>query len=149
MTLCAVGALLGALALGGCSRRDDVEVARSNDSTTVTQSRSIGDQVQKDAQATKEATKEAANDVKDAARGAADQATNKVADAMITTSVNAELAKDPKLSAMHIDVDTSAGRVALRGTAPDAEAKARASQLASAVKGVVSVENYLTVQGKG
>ena len=34
-------------------------------------------------------------------------------DASITTSINAELARDPKLRALKIDVDTTAGRVAL------------------------------------
>jgi osmotically-inducible protein OsmY len=92
-----------------------------------------------------DATRQAANDVKNATRNAADQASNKVADAVITTSVHAELAKDPALSAVHINVDTDAGRVALKGTAPDAAAKERATQLASAVKGVVSVDNQLTV----
>jgi len=90
-----------------------------------------------------------ATEVKDATRSAADQASNKVADAMITTSVNAELAKDPKLSSLRINVDTEGGRVALRGTAPDLASKERATQLASNVKGVVSVDNQLSVEAKG
>ncbi|MEO7150897.1 MAG: BON domain-containing protein [Burkholderiaceae bacterium] len=84
----------------------------------------------------------------DAARNAGDAAGTKVADAVITTSVNAELVKDKALSALKIDVDTSAGRVALKGTAPSAQARDRATQLASAVKGVVSVDNQLRVDQK-
>ena len=86
--------------------------------------------------------------MKDASKNAADQASNKVSDALITTAVNAELAKDPKLSALRINVDTDNGRVALKGSAPDPDAKQRATQLASNVKGVVSVDNQLVI-GKG
>lgn len=73
---------------------------------------------------------------------------DKVKDAAITTAVNAKLAQDKSLSALRIDVDTVNGRVSLRGTAPDAAARERATTLASAVDGVVSVDNQLTV-GKG
>ena len=85
----------------------------------------------------REATERAANDVSD-----------KVKDAAITTAVNAKLAQDKSLSALRIDVDTVNGRVSLRGTAPDPAARERATTLASAVDGVVSVDNQLTV-GKG
>ena len=68
-----------------------------------------------------------------------------VDDASVTASINAELAKDPTLSAIKIDVDTEAGRVALKGSAPDAESRERATRLAQAVKGVVSVDNQLRV----
>jgi len=95
-----------------------------------------------------EATRRAAEQAREAAKNAADQASNKVQDALITTSVNAELAKDPALSAAHIDVETDNGRVALRGTAPDEGARARATQLASGVEGVVSVDNQITVDAK-
>ena len=49
------------------------------------------------------------------------------------------------LSALKINVDTTGGRVVLRGTAPDTASRERATVLASAVSGVVSVENALTV----
>jgi osmotically-inducible protein OsmY len=149
-TICGASVLLAALALTGCGRRDEADTTRTADNTAIVQGQpSTADQIARDAQIAKDATKDAAIELKDASRSAADQATNKVADAMITTSVNAELARDPKLSALHIDVDTSGGRVALKGTAPDAESRDRATHLASAVKGVVSVDNQLTVQGKG
>ena len=47
-------------------------------------------------------------------------------DAAITTAVNAELARDGKLEPTRIDVGVARGRVALRGTAPDAESVQRA-----------------------
>lgn len=84
-------------------------------------------------------------DAKQGAANMADKAGAAMSDATITTKVNAELAKDTKLSALDIDVDTSNGRVELKGKAPDQAASERATQLASAVEGVVSVDNKLTV----
>jgi len=71
-----------------------------------------------------------------------------VSDASIITSVTAEFARDGKLDPATIDIDAARGRVALRGTAPDAESVARARQIALSVKGVTAVENYLTVRAK-
>ena len=71
----------------------------------------------------------------------------KVHDAAITASVNASLAKDPELSALKIDVDTSNGTVYLSGIAPDRDARRRASRIAESVEGVKSVENHLEIQG--
>lgn len=87
---------------------------------------------------------EAKRDMKEA--GA--DAKNAVNDASITATVNAKLAADKELSALRINVDTVDGRVALRGTAPTPAAKDRATQLASAVDGVRSVENQLVVSSK-
>ena len=47
----------------------------------------------------------------------ADKVSNGVSDAVITTAVNAELARDGKLEPTRIDVGVARGRVALRGTA--------------------------------
>ena len=87
---------------------------------------------------------QAAQDVKTAANAAAKQS-DSVNDAAITTTVNAELARDGKLDPTRIDVDTSRGRVALRGTAPDAESRERAKHIALSIKGVTGVDNFLTV----
>ena len=145
MTMTAV--VLASLALAGCGRRDDLQMARANEQVAVVHGEpNAADAAAKASRDAAEATRQAAAEAKEAAKNAADQATNKVADALITTSVNAELAKDPKLSALRIDVDTDNGRVALRGTAPDVAAKDRATQLASNVKGVVSVDNQLEVR---
>jgi len=147
MTMTALSVLIASLALAGCNKRDDVSGVRPSDNTAVvTGQPSAGDQVAKAAEDAKNATKEAATDVKDATKSAADQASNKVSDALITTSVKAELAKDSKLSALAINVDTDNGRVALKGTAPDSESKDRATKLAAAVKGVVSVDNQLSIK---
>jgi hyperosmotically inducible periplasmic protein len=149
MTMSGVSVLLASLALAGCSKPADTQTARTTENTAVVQGQpSVADSATKATQDAKDATRTAGADIKESSKNAADQASNKVADAVITTSVNAELAKDPKLSSLRIDVDTDNGRVALKGTAPDAAAKERATQLASNVKGVVSVDNQLTI-GKG
>jgi len=70
----------------------------------------------------------------------------KTSDAAITTQMNAELAKDPGLSALRIDVDTRGGEVTLSGSAPDLAAKDRASQLAWGIKGVTRVDNRLEIR---
>lgn len=68
-------------------------------------------------------------------------------DAGITASVKADIAKDPDLSALAINVDTQDGVVTLNGPAPSAAAKERAETIAKGVKGVKSVSNNLAVKG--
>ena len=153
LTTCAIATLAGSFALAGCDRqRDDSQalgdvsgraVARAEQNT-----REAGKEVAKGLDNAKQATVEAAQDAKMAGKTAGEKISDKVSDAVITTSVNAELARDANLSALRIDVDTSAGRVALHGSAPSAAARDHATQLASAVKGVVSVDNQLTVDPK-
>lgn len=82
----------------------------------------------------------------DKAGAAIDNAGAKVDDAAITVAVNTALAKDPGLSALSINVDTSDGRVLLKGSAPDSSSRDRAGQLASAVSGVRTVDNQLLVK---
>lgn len=133
-------ALAATVALSACGRDDDTRTAGQRlDSAVATTER-------KTEQMASEA-KEAARDAKQAATDATKQAGEAMSDAAITTAVNAELAKDASLSALKIDVDTNSGRVQLKGTAPNAQAKERATQLASGVKGVVSVDNQLQVGG--
>lgn len=96
---------------------------------------------------TSAAISNAADKTSAAMNNAADKVAAKSSDALITTSVNAELAKDSSLSALKIDVDTRDGKVMLTGTAPSSVARDRATTLAKSVKGVVSVENRLDVRG--
>jgi osmotically-inducible protein OsmY len=67
-------------------------------------------------------------------------------DVALTASIKTELARDPALSALAIDVDTNGGRVSLRGKAPDAAAVQRATAIARATQGVVGVDNQLVVE---
>jgi len=148
-TMTAIGAVVATLAFAGCSQRDRDQAAASGD-RTMAQAEQRADDAAQGARAgvdrAKEATREAAQDAKDATSDAGAKISDKVGDAVITTTVKAEIAKDSTLSAMKINVDTDSGRVLLRGTAPTAEARAHATALASAVKGVVSVDNQLTVE---
>ena len=70
-------------------------------------------------------------------------------DAAATATIKTELARDPGLSALSINVDTTAGRVVLKGKAPDSAAAQRATEIARRTEGVVSVDNQLTVEPKG
>jgi len=104
-------------------------------------------QTEQRADAAKDAIQRQVQDAKIATEAAAQQLESKVEDAAITAGIKTELAKDPQLSALRIEVDTSNGRVALRGSAPDAGARERATRLAMAVKGVMSVDNQLELRG--
>lgn len=134
-------ALAAAALLGACDRQDTT-AARDRADTTVAQAEQ---KTERAAESAANSTREAAKDAKDATAAAADSAGDKVKDATITAAVKSKLAADPNLSALAIDVDTSAGRVALNGSAPDAAAKEKATTLASSVDGVVSVDNQLSV----
>ena len=70
-------------------------------------------------------------------------------DAAATATIKTELARDPTLSALSINVDTNGGRVVLKGEAPDSAAVERATAIARGTDGVVSVDNQLTVKPKG
>ena len=133
--LCAVAA---AVALVACDRPVQ---ERNADATVATAQR-------KAAEAGAEA-RAAGSEAKQAAGEAADTVANKVGDAAITTLVNAELARDSQLSALRVDVDTVDGRVTLRGDAPNANARDRATALAQRVDGVKSVDNQLSIKADG
>ena len=133
----ALAALVG---LVGCDRRTDDD-------------RTAGQKLDSAISAAGQKTDQAAATVKDemdkakaAGERAADATGSTIKDATITAGINAELMRDPALSALKIDVDTNAGRVVLRGAAPDAAAHDRAGTLAHKVDGVVSVDNQLAIR---
>ena len=134
------------MALVGCGRDDDRTAMSSQRDTTVAQAERSGDTAGAKIDRGMADARAAANDAKAASEKTAKDVGDKVSDAVITTSVNAELAKDAKLSALKIDVDTTDGHVQLKGTAPSAADKERATQLAQAVMGVTTVDNQLRVQ---
>ena len=116
---------------------DDTTVGQQVDNSVATV-QSAATEMKNDAQV-------AANDMQAAGAKAADNVAESATDMAITAKVNAALAADDKLSALKIDVDTEAGNVELTGTAPDEASRERATTLAAAVDGVVTVENRLTV----
>ncbi len=69
-----------------------------------------------------------------------------MSDAAITASIKTDYLKDPDLSVLKIDVDTRGGVVTLNGLAGDDAARSRAEKLASAIKGVREVRNFLVVK---
>lgn len=83
-----------------------------------------------------------------AAERAGERAGRQADDASITAAVKADLARDPDLSALRIDVDTHDGNVSLSGTAPSAAAKERATGIARAAAGVKAVDNRLEVAAR-
>lgn len=146
----ALVAALAALTLAACGRNEEATVGQKIDQAVASAERKAEQakaEVGREVDAAKAATEKATDQMARAADNAADKVGNAVADAAVTASINAELAKDPKLSALRIDVDTQNGSVLLTGQAPDAESRERATQLAQSVKGVTRVENRLQIGG--
>lgn len=154
-------ATLAAFTLAACGRDDPRTAGQQLDSTIAKVERKAGEikaEAQVDAAKVQARTEEAANKAGQAINQTVDKVAtrlgstaevvaDKVADASITTRVNAELAKDSSLSALRIDVDTVNGKVLLRGSAPSSLARDRATTLAAKVKGVNAVDNQLDVRG--
>jgi hyperosmotically inducible periplasmic protein len=80
------------------------------------------------------------------AAGAASAANTSQRDDMsITTDVQTQLSKDPNTSGRQITVSTSNGVVDLSGMVGSATEKAKATQDAHEVQGVVEVKNHLRI----
>lgn len=131
----AVSAL--ALGLAACSKTEDATVGQRLDSAV-----DRTEQAATDARIKAEAAMQSAGNKMEQGSQTAKE---KIDDATITAQVSAGLARDPDLSAIKIDVDTVNGSVTLNGPATTPAAKQRAETIASAVKGVTSVNNQLTV----
>lgn len=141
LALC-TGLTAACLALSACQPKpDEPTVGQKVDKAIADADRS--------AEKTKAELKDMAQDARVAGNDAMNKVETGVGDAAITTSVNAQLAKDAELSALSIDVDTREGRVALKGKAPNMAARDRATQLALGVKGVIAVDNQLVVAARG
>lgn len=137
--LCAAAA---AASLAACDRQAGERTAGRKLDGAVAQLERRADDVKADARA-------AGQDVKQGAGTAVDAIADKAKDAAITTTINAELAKDSRLSALRVDVDTVNGNVTLRGTAPDTASRDRATAMAKRVDGVKAVDNQLNINSKG
>ena len=137
----ALAALPLALALGAChgdnaTDTSDSTVGRKLDNALATTKDDVaraGDKISDKTGNAVASVKNAANDVH-------------LEDAAITTSVKTDILKDPDLSVLKIEVDTKDGVVTLNGLADSEAAKTRAERLASGVKGVKEVRNFLTVK---
>lgn len=131
----AVSAL--ALGLAACSKTEDATVGQRLDSAV--------DRTEQSATEARIKAESAMQSAGNKMEQGSQTAMEKIDDATITAQVSAGLAKDPDLSAIKINVDTVNGSVTLNGPATTPAAKERAQTIASAVKGVTSVNNQLTV----
>ena len=140
-----------AAALSACGKTDDGQTVGQKVDTAIAASQKAAAEAKVKTQS---AMAEAGVTLKDVAQKAevsgknlADKTEAKFDDVSITAAVTGELARDPDLSAFKISVNTKNGAVLLKGTAPTVTAKERAAVLAKAAKGVLSVDNQLTVTG--
>ncbi len=143
-------ATLAAAALVACGQADEASPGERLDAaiaTTEQRTEAARAQLGRAADAVRADAQVAADRAATAIDKATGEAGQALTDAGITTSIHAELAKDPALSALKIDVDTRVGKVVLRGTAPSQDARDRATRLAAGVRGVTSVDNLLDVRG--
>lgn len=138
------------LALVACGHADERTVGQKIDSTVSEIGQTAGeakaDVKREMAQATSDTTA-ATEQLASQFESATDKLKSTVRDTAITAIVKAQLAKDDRLSALKIRVNTHRGTVKLAGTVPDAPARERADQLAAGVQGVIGVDNQLTVWG--
>jgi hyperosmotically inducible protein len=94
-------------------------------------------------------TDQAVAAVQDAAAPIGNSATEAgkgLSDAAITASIKTDILKDPDLSVLKIDVDTKSGVVTLNGLTADEAGRSRVGRLASSIKGVKEVRNFLVVK---
>lgn len=144
-----IGAALVALGFAGCNRRDDSQTAGQKVDSAIAKVDEKVDaaktEIKREVEQVKAAAGQAVTDVKQATSGAAQSAATALEDTVITAGIKAKLATDPDLKTPNIEVETTAGRATLRGTAPDVASQGRAAQLAAAVDGVISVDNRLSV----
>jgi osmotically-inducible protein OsmY len=137
--LCAMLATL--LALGGCDSRNDGTTAGQKVDRTIDSAKSAATEA-------KQTAKQGLNEAAQVTKEKSDQVAQKVGDVAITAAVSADLAKDPELSALRINVDTRNGHVSLYGSAPNEVAKQRAQTIAMNEKGVTGVDNQLAIEKK-
>ena len=145
-----VFAVTAAFGLGACSKQiEDRTVGEKIDAGIAKVEQTTAAAVSKVEQKTDQAVAAVKGEANYAGKGSGnvlESVKAKLSDATITAGIKAELARDPALSALKIDVDTTAGRVALRGNAPDAPSRDRATVIVQRVGGVVGVDNLLEVR---
>ncbi len=149
----ALAAAIIALSLAACSKEgDDARTAGNKLDDGIARveqhSEALKADVQRGAADAASSTSAALQDVKQASLEMREQVGADLSDAGIVTLVKARLAGDTALTSSNINVDSTQGRVVLRGSAADALAVGRAREIALGVKGVLAVDNQLTVKPK-
>lgn len=132
--------VIALLAVAGCdSRQDDGRTVGQRVDEAVDDTRTAAAEVKANAA-------RGLDQAADVAQETSKELSRKADDAAITAAITANLAKDPQLSALDIDVDTHEGRVSLEGAAPSEAARQHAQTIAQKEKGVTAVDNKLVVQ---
>lgn len=148
--LALVVALAAATALAACGKPDDGKTLGQKLDAAVLTTENKATELKADARESaagvNAAMQSATLDAKAAAVRTGQALETSVSDMAISAAVAAGLARDPDLSITKIDVDTTAGTVSIYGPAPSERARSRATAIARAVKGVVAVDNKLTIK---
>ena len=144
-------ALLLLTVLSACGKKDDGQTVGQQLDIAVAKTEQAAADAKAKAQMSmsnaENVLKDATSKAEAAGKSTADKVAGTMSDVSITSAVSAVLARDADLSALKINVDTKNGKVTLNGPASSIPAKEKASTLAKAVKGVVSVDNKLVVKG--
>jgi len=132
---------LALIAVAGCDKPNPAE--------------SAGKQIDQSMQKMGQKVDQVTDRAKEQVAKTADRAKEQVAktgqvldDTAITAAVKAGIIAEPGLKVLKIDVDTKDGKVTLTGSADSAENVQRATQVASSVHGVKSVDNRIAVSSK-
>ena len=124
--------------LAGCDNATDSRTAGQKLDAAVAKTEKTIDGLKAEAKSAGQEAKASASKISEKVDAAAH-------DAAITAKVKTEIARDASLNALKINVDTTAGRVELKGSASDLAARERAAAIAKGVEDVVSVDNQLVV----
>jgi hypothetical protein len=145
----AIVAALATTTLAACDRqdmaraeRDGAAVGRKADDALA----HAGDSLAQAGKKAEEKTREALASVESSMPADGTAAHSAMSDTAITASIKADFIKDPDLSVLKIDVDTREGVVTLNGLADNDAARSRAERIASGVKGVRQVRNFLVTK---
>jgi hyperosmotically inducible periplasmic protein len=137
-------------ALAACGKKNDDQTVGQKLDTAVARTEQAATEAKARAETSmgkaQDAMKDATAKAEASGKSTADKVATTMDDVSITTAVSAAFVRDPDLSALKIDVDTKNGRVTLTGPAPTMAAKEKATTLAKAIKGVMSVDNKLVVK---
>jgi osmotically-inducible protein OsmY len=167
LSILALGLGVVMIPLAGCNNNPDSAVHAERDAQGNTHVHVNGPKVDQNVNQANQDFKAAGEQLKDGAnqagaalqRGAAKvqtQVETKVVpaaremlnDANITAKVKTQLAGDPAINALFVNVDTSGGRVTLTGKVALDGQKAEAEKVARGVDGVKDVVNQLQVTGQ-
>jgi osmotically-inducible protein OsmY len=155
-----IAAICAAAILGACTKQEDATAGQQVDAAIAKvekQAKDLKVDLKRGADEARKLVSDAASDTRQVAdkisshsdvKADDNEARAGTPDALIVDKVKAGLARDGQFDAARITVEASQGRVALRGTAPDAEAVTRARHIALSVKGVSGVDNHLSVGHK-